>query len=212
MPPLARWIAVLLVALTDAGWAQPVTRLTLGPGLGMKAAAAVFSRSGDTRFSSGAGAAGAHSLVGSFGRDTRAEIQGRNRGQAVDTIQARRAKGRLPPIAAPCADVAYLVFFDWDSVALTKDAEQILSEFAMTFHRMRAGRLEVGHHPDRSGTPEADPLIAQRRGEVIAAALVSRGIHRDMIVVSGIDETRPLVETYPGAHEPQNRRVELIMR
>ena len=60
-----------------------------------------------------------------------------------------------------------------------------------------------------------DPLrqrLSQRRAEVVAAELVRQGVSRDEIGVTAFGESRPLVPTADGAREPQNRRVEIVLR
>ena len=45
-----------------------------------------------------------------------------------------------------------------------------------------------------------------------AAELVRQGIAPDEIAVSAYGESRPLVPTADGVREPQNRRVEIVLR
>ena len=52
--------------------------------------------------------------------------------------------------------------------------------------------------------------LSLRRAEAIRAALVAEGIDTASISASGYGATRPLVPT--DTAEPQNRRVELILR
>jgi len=47
---------------------------------------------------------------------------------------------------------------------------------------------------------------------VLAEELIRRGIARQDISVTAFGETRPLVATADGAREPQNRRVEIILK
>jgi outer membrane protein OmpA-like peptidoglycan-associated protein len=41
---------------------------------------------------------------------------------------------------------------------------------------------------------------------------VRNGVPREAIVVTAYGETRPLVPTADGVREPQNRRVEIVLR
>jgi outer membrane protein OmpA-like peptidoglycan-associated protein len=46
----------------------------------------------------------------------------------------------------------------------------------------------------------------------VAAELVRRGVQRNIITVQAFGESRPLVPTADGVREPQNRRVEIVLR
>ncbi|HEY0419115.1 MAG TPA: OmpA family protein [Acetobacteraceae bacterium] len=116
------------------------------------------------------------------------------------------------PAAAPAPARTYLVFFDWDRADLTARAREIIAEAASNAGRVQATRIEVAGHADRSGTPAYNQRLSQRRADAVAAELVARGISRSEIGVSAYGESRPLVPTADGVREPQNRRVEIVLR
>ena len=76
---------------------------------------------------------------------------------------------------------------------------------------MQTTRIEVAGHADRSGSPQYNQRLSQRRADNVAAELVRQGVSRGDIAVSAYGETRPLVPTADGVREPQNRRVEIVM-
>ncbi len=119
-----------------------------------------------------------------------------------------------PPQAAqaPAPARTYLVFFDWDRADLTTRAREIISEAAQNSRRVQATRIEVAGHADRSGTPQYNQRLSQRRAEAVAAELVAQGVSRNDISVTAFGESRPLVPTADGVREPQNRRVEIVLR
>ena len=119
-----------------------------------------------------------------------------------------------PAPAAPAPSVArtYLVFFDWNRADLTGRAREIIGEAAQNARRVSPTRIEVAGHADRSGTPQYNQRLSQRRAEVVASELVARGIAREEIGVTAFGESRPLVQTADGVREPQNRRVEIVLR
>ena len=116
------------------------------------------------------------------------------------------------PAVAPAPARTYLVFFDWDRADLTARAREIIAEAASNAGRVQATRIEVAGHADRSGTPAYNQRLSQRRADAVAAELVARGISRNEISVSAFGESRPLVPTADGVREPQNRRVEIVLR
>ncbi|MBY0333182.1 MAG: OmpA family protein [Acetobacteraceae bacterium] len=128
--------------------------------------------------------------------------------------------GVAPP-PAPAAAVApvapapartFLVFFDWDRADLTDRARQIIAEAAENSRRVQVTRIEVAGHADRSGSPAYNQRLSQRRADNVAAELVRRGVARNIITVQAFGESRPLVPTADGVREPQNRRVEIVLR
>jgi OmpA-OmpF porin, OOP family len=118
------------------------------------------------------------------------------------------------PVAAPAPAPArsYLVFFDWDKATLTDRARQIVREAADNSTRVQVTRIEVNGYTDTSGTPRYNQGLSVRRAEAVAAELVRDGVPKDVISIQGFGETHPLVQTGPGVREPQNRRVEIIIR
>ncbi|WP_419897378.1 OmpA family protein [Roseomonas sp. USHLN139] len=116
------------------------------------------------------------------------------------------------PAAAPAPTRTYLVFFDFDRADLTDRARQIIAEAAQNSGRVQATRIEVAGHADRSGSPQYNQRLSQRRADAVAAELVRLGVARSAISVQAFGESRPLVPTADGVREPQNRRVEIVLR
>jgi outer membrane protein OmpA-like peptidoglycan-associated protein len=115
------------------------------------------------------------------------------------------------PAAAPVAARTYLVFFDFDRADLTDRARQIIGE-AATNSRTGTTRIEVSGHADRSGTPQYNQRLSERRAQAVAAELERRGVARSAMSIQAFGESRPLVPTADGVREPQNRRVEIVLR
>ncbi|MFM7306268.1 MAG: OmpA family protein, partial [Alphaproteobacteria bacterium] len=119
------------------------------------------------------------------------------------------------PVVAAAAPVAaartFLVFFDWSKADLTDRARQIIGE-AATARGAGVTRIEVNGFTDRSGSAEYNMGLSQRRANAVAAELVRRGVPRNEIVTRGFGEENNLVPTADGVREPQNRRVEIILK
>jgi OOP family OmpA-OmpF porin len=136
-------------------------------------------------------------------------------------VGLRYAFNTAPPVPPPAPVVAvpaptpartYLVFFDWDRADLTDRARQIIAEAAAASTRVQTTRIEVQGNADRSGTPAYNMGLSKRRADVVAAELVRRGVAKSEIVIQALGDTHPLVQTAAGVREPQNRRVEIILR
>jgi len=123
-----------------------------------------------------------------------------------------------PPAPAPVAAPApapsrtYLVFFDWDKADLTERARQIIAEAAQNVGRVQVTRIEVNGYTDTSGKPAYNQKLSVRRAQNVAAELVKDGVPQNEITIQGFGDTHLLVPTGPGVREPQNRRVEIILK
>lgn len=113
---------------------------------------------------------------------------------------------------APAASRSFLVFFDWDKAALTDRARSIVREAAENSTRVQYTRLEVNGYTDTSGTPAYNQGLSVRRARAVAGELVRNGVPQNSISVQGLGDTQLLVPTGAGVREPQNRRVEIIIR
>jgi OOP family OmpA-OmpF porin len=121
----------------------------------------------------------------------------------------------VAPVAAapaPAPARSYLVFFDWDKYNLTDRARQIIKDAADNSRKVSYTRLEVNGYTDTSGTPAYNQGLSVRRAQAVAAELVRNGVAKESISVTGFGDTRLLVATGPNVREPQNRRVEIVIR
>jgi outer membrane protein OmpA-like peptidoglycan-associated protein len=116
------------------------------------------------------------------------------------------------PVSPSPVSRSYLVFFDWDKAVLTDRARQIVSEAAANSTKVQYTRIEVNGYTDTSGTPQYNQGLSVRRAQAVAAELVKDGVAKNAIAIQGFGETHLLVQTGPNVREPQNRRVEIIIK
>ena len=129
-------------------------------------------------------------------------------------VGLRYAFNAAPAVAAAAPVAAartYLVFFDWNKADLTDRARQIIGEAAGA-RGTGVTRIEVNGYTDRSGSDQYNQGLSTRRANAVAAELVRRGVPRNEIATRGFGEANPLVPTADGVREPQNRRVEIILK
>ena len=117
-----------------------------------------------------------------------------------------------PPAAAPAPARTFLVFFDWNRADLNDRARQIVGEAARARTSQAVTRIEVNGYTDTSGSAQYNQGLSVRRANAVAAELVRLGVPRQEIVAQGFGETNLLVATPDNTREPQNRRVEIILR
>jgi OmpA-OmpF porin, OOP family len=133
---------------------------------------------------------------------------------AFNTAPPPPAAASPAPMAAPAPapSRSYLVFFDWDKATLTDRARSIIKEAADNSTRVQYTRIEVNGYTDTSGTPQYNQGLSVRRAQAVASELVRDGVPKGSIGIQGFGETHLLVPTGAGVREPQNRRVEIIIR
>ncbi|MGI4746716.1 MAG: OmpA family protein [Janthinobacterium lividum] len=124
----------------------------------------------------------------------------------------------VPAAPAPADARTYLVFFDWDRSDLTSRAREIVAQAAQASTHVQTTRIEVDGYTDTSsihgGVRGAgyNQALSVRRAKSVQTELVRDGVPASAIDTHGYGETRPLVATGPNVREPQNRRVEIILR
>ncbi|PWR21389.1 OmpA family protein [Zavarzinia aquatilis] len=116
------------------------------------------------------------------------------------------------PVAPAEVARSYIVFFDWDSTAITPEAQAIIQDAANAATSLGVARLELTGHADRSGSPRYNQKLSVKRAEAVKAVLVGLGVPAANIVTIGKGESAPLVPTPDGVREPQNRRVEIVLQ
>jgi len=100
-----------------------------------------------------------------------------------------------------------------DEIRVSAPGRVIMTDFRLAepvdCDRRRIGQL-LSHLLGNAVTHGAD--TAPIRAEAVAAELVKDGVARNIISIQGFGDTHLLVPTGPGVREPQNRRVEIILK
>jgi len=132
-----------------------------------------------------------------------------NFGQPPPPVSAAPA-----PVAVPASVPArsYLVFFDWDKATLSDRAREVIKNAADNSTRVQYTRMEVNGYTDTSGTKQYNQGLSVRRARAVQGELVRDGVPENVITIQGLGDTNLLVPTGPGVREPQNRRVEIVIR
>jgi outer membrane protein OmpA-like peptidoglycan-associated protein len=181
-----------------------------------------LSLTADYRFMDILGGGKYDGVVSNAGVVTPSELKLHNQFNHDVVVGVRYAFNAPPPAVAPApAPVAapapaparsYLVFFDWDKADLTDRAKSIVKEAADNSTRVQVTRIEVNGYTDTSGKPQYNQTLSIRRAHAVAGELVRDGVPQNVINIQGFGDTHLLVSTGPGVREPQNRRVEIIIR
>jgi OOP family OmpA-OmpF porin len=100
----------------------------------------------------------------------------------------------------------------WPLKTVHDRARQIIKEAADNSTHVQYTRIEVNGYTDTSGTPQYNMGLSIRRADAVKGELVKDGVPVAAISTQGFGETHLLVPTAAGVREPQNRRVEIIIR
>lgn len=101
-----------------------------------------------------------------------------------------------------------MVFFAFGEAEITQQGERTISQFAAFFFRVETGRVILTGHSD---TAEASVPLSMSRAVAVKIRLLEMGIPAARISVVARGDKDLLVQTPPGARDPQNRRVELVL-
>lgn len=125
--------------------------------------------------------------------------------------QAQPAPPAPAPAPAPQITRDFLVFFDWNSDALTPQAQSILRQASEAAKSLDGVRVVATGHADRSGPTAYNVGLSQRRADAVRGELVRLGVSGGDIATVARGESDPLVATPDGVREPQNRRVRIVL-
>jgi len=104
----------------------------------------------------------------------------------------------------------FLVYFPWNSAALTPEGAGLAREFADFYRPEEISRIVVIGHADTSGEEDYNRGLSLERARTVAAELERLGIERRIISTEGRGEREPLVDTGDGVPEQRNRRAEIV--
>ncbi len=188
------------------------------PGLSLTAEYRFLAIPEDTKFSGSLG--GTISGIGSASASDSIKLGNQyNHSFLIGARYAFNAAPPPPPLApapiaapAPAPSRTYLVFFDWDRADLTGRARQIIAEAAQASTRVQVTQIEVSGYADRTGTAQYNLALSRRRADNVAGELVRLGVPRNVISIQAFGDTHLLVPTAEGVREPQNRRVEIVLK
>ena len=116
----------------------------------------------------------------------------------------------VPPPVAPQpqrpAPQTFVVYFEWDSTALSADANRVIDQAAAYAKQGNPTRILVVGHADTSGSAQYNEGLSARRARVVADALVADGVNSGVLQVDSRGEREPARQTGDGVREPLNRR------
>ena len=113
---------------------------------------------------------------------------------------------------APAAPAPLVVYFDMGSSAIRNEDKAVLDHASRAYNEGKPIVMILTGTADRTGNPEGNLVLSERRAAAVLKGLLARGIPADQFQVLAKGETELPVPTNPGVAEPQNRRVEITWR
>ena len=129
---------------------------------------------------------------------------------APKPVAVKKPEPKPTPPPPPPVARNYIIFFDWDSAAITPEARAILQTAAKNATSGGISRIEATGHADSSGTQRYNLKLSEKRALAVQAEMTKLGIGSNQLGLAWKGELQPLVPTGDGVREPQNRRVEIV--
>jgi outer membrane protein OmpA-like peptidoglycan-associated protein len=118
-----------------------------------------------------------------------------------------------PALAAlPPEPVHFILYFKGDSDELTAESQALLPQFLQLVRERSPADVSIVGHTDTVGTQRYNYDLGLRRAGRVADLLVAQGVDRATLDIDSHGKDDLLVKTGDQVSEPQNRRVEIIVR
>ena len=115
--------------------------------------------------------------------------------------------GPLIVPATNCSDIAFPIYFEPDSAAVTPAAEQLIASAHERSSGCKVTRIDVLGLADSAGAPGANLMLSQRRAEAVSHALRRHGFAGVMVNQGAVGAINAV--TASGAERPLRRRADV---
>ena len=99
--------------------------------------------------------------------------------------------------------------FEFDKAELRPEDRELLSRIAGILMTAKDYSISVSGHTDDVGTDEYNIKLSERRAQAVRDYLVKAGLSPEILSVTGLGKSRPLVPGSSDQARAKNRRVEL---
>ena len=133
-------------------------------------------------------------------------------GAAVESRVAPVAADSAASTAAGPANVARIVYFDYDSYIIKPEFQALIEAHAKFLKANPNRHVSIEGHTDERGGREYNLALGQRRSEAVRSALALLGVADKQMEAVSFGKEKPAV---PGSDEQswaQNRRAEIVYR
>jgi len=114
--------------------------------------------------------------------------------------------------AAGPANVARIIYFDFDSYVVKPEFQGVLEAHAKYLDANKSRHMTVEGHTDERGGREYNLALGQKRSEAVRRALGLLGVSDSQIEAVSFGKEKPAVPGLDEASMSQNRRAEINYR
>ena len=114
-------------------------------------------------------------------------------------------------IAGP-ANMARLVYFDYDSYVIKPEFQALIDAHARFLKANAQRRMSIEGHTDERGGREYNLALGQRRSEAVRRSLGLLGVSDSQVEAVSFGKEKPAAPGSDEASWSQNRRAELVYR
>jgi len=112
--------------------------------------------------------------------------------------------------ASAPANVARLIYFDFDSSEIRPEFVPVIAAHAHALARNASVRVRLEGHTDERGSPEYNIGLGERRAQAVRRALMLQGVTDAQLATVSYGEERPAAAGQDESAWAKNRRVEFI--
>lgn len=106
----------------------------------------------------------------------------------------------------------YILYFEYDSAALTKESMILSSAMIRTIKNNLPIHISLSGHTDTVGDREYNLKLSYKRAKAVADIFTAQGVDSSSIDITYYGKETPLIKTGDQVHEPRNRRTEVTIR
>ena len=114
--------------------------------------------------------------------------------------------------AAGPANVARIIYFDYDSYVIKPEFQSLLDGHARFLKANTSRRISIEGHTDERGGREYNLALGQRRSEAVRRALGLLGVPDSQVEAVSFGKEKPAATGSDEASWAQNRRAEIVYR
>jgi OmpA-OmpF porin, OOP family len=114
--------------------------------------------------------------------------------------------------AQPPKPIGFILYFEEGKTQVMPESQAKLEALLAEVARRQAVEVQITGHTDRVGSVADNDRLSLARAQAVWDMLGQLGLRSDFIRAVGRGEREPLVPTPDEQPEPQNRRVEVIVR
>lgn len=101
-----------------------------------------------------------------------------------------------------------IIEFESGKAELAESGKAILDQMSVALLRLKDKKVEVIGHTDNAGSRAGNLSLSQARAEAVKTYVVGRGVHAEMVAVSGEGPDRPVADNRTPEGRARNRRIE----